>query len=137
MVQQRAYVHLIAAVLVSLFIYTGLYKLIDFSEFSSQMHNQPLPRWLTSLATWTIPCIELFIAALLLFDKSRKCGFMLAFLLVTVYTVYVTLILSDAFEYIPCSCTGIAKQLNWTTHLIINILAAALAYIGYRTQREK
>ena len=136
MIQPKACATFTSFLLVLLFAYTGVSKLSDFSEFSSQMHNQPIPAWLSRLAMWVLPALELLIAALLSIGKFRKVGFAMAFVLMATYTVYIELIITSAFPYIPCSCAGIFKRMSWNAHLGVNALFMILAYIGYRAQRR-
>jgi putative oxidoreductase len=136
MMQRKAWVMIIASLLVLLFIYTGVNKLADFLEFSSQIRNQPLPQWMNKIATWLLPALELLIAALLMTGKFRELGFLLAFFMMAAFTIYVLLIITNTFSYIPCSCGGIFKWMNWNIHLVVNIIFTVLAYIGYRQQRK-
>jgi putative oxidoreductase len=136
MIQPKACVTFTSALLVLLFAYTGISKLSDFSEFSSQMHNQPIPAWLSQLATWILPPVELLIAALLATHKFRMVGFTMAFVMLATFTVYIALIITSAFPYIPCSCAGIFKRMSWNAHLGINALFMIMAYVGYRAQQR-
>jgi putative oxidoreductase len=121
---------------VLLFIYTDVNKLADFPEFFSLIRNQPLPQWMNKIVTWILPALELLIAALLMAGKFRELGLLLAFFTMEAFTIYVLLIITNTFSYIPCSCAGIFKWMNWNIHLVVNIIFTALVYIGYRQQRK-
>lgn len=52
-------------------------------------------------------------------------------ILMLIFTLYVALILLNAFEYIPCSCGGIMESLSWNEHLLVNLLFLAVAITGF------
>lgn len=126
----QQWLFVVTTVLIILFAYTGISKVIDFKTYSHQMYNQPLPRWITSILIWAVPVAEFVVTILLLFGVSRYIGLVLSFLLLFTFTLYVALILSDTFSYVPCSCAGIFSSMGWTTHLFVNLVLTALAGIG-------
>ena len=134
--QPNTWTAFITNLLILLFTYTTLGKLLDFTEFSSQMHNQPLPVWMADLATWTLPSLQLLIVGLLSIQKFRSRGFLLALIVMLIFTLYIILIVTDTFTYIPCSCAGILTGMSWTTQLIFNIVITIIAFIGFRVQRR-
>jgi hypothetical protein len=91
---------------------------------------------MNKIVTWILPALELLIAALLMAGKFRERGLLLAFFTMEAFTIYVLLIITNTFSYIPCSCAGIFKWMNWNIHLVVNIIFTALVYIGYRQQRK-
>ena len=134
--QPNTWTAFIANLLILLFTYTSLSKLLDFTEFSSQMHNQPVPIWMSDLATWALPSLQILIVGLLSIRKFRSRGFLLALIVMLIFTLYVILIVTDIFPYIPCSCAGILKGMSWTTQLVFNIVITTMAFIGFRVQRR-
>jgi len=137
MVLSKTFGTVVAATMALLFSYTGIRKLLEFSEFSSQMHNQPIAGWIIQLAIWGLPSLEILLAVLLSANRFRLVGFVLTIVTLSMFTVYISLIIAGAFSYIPCSCSGIFRDMSWEGHLYINIILTALAYIGYRTERRK
>ncbi len=134
--QPNTWTAFITNLLILLFTYTSLSKLLDFTEFSSQMHNQPVPVWMADLATWALPSLQILIVGLLSIRKFRSRGFLLALIVMLIFTLYVILIVTDIFPYIPCSCAGILKGMSWTTQLVFNIVITTMAFIGVRVQRR-
>ena len=134
--QPNTWTAFITNLLILLFTYTSLSKLLDFTEFSSQMHNQPLPVWMADLATWTLPSLQLLTVGLLSIQKFRSRGFLLALIVMSIFTLYIILIVTDAFPYIPCSCAGILTGMSWTTQLVFNIVITTMTFIGFRVQRR-
>ncbi len=125
---------LCSALIVLLFLYASLSKYTDFASFTREMHNQPFPRWITDIFIWTIPLLEISIAAALLFWKTRLIGFIASFALMSLFTLYAALVLSHAFKYVPCSCGGIINLIKWPEHLVLNIIYTGIAATGWKNQ---
>lgn len=117
----------ITALLILLFLYTALSKLLDLQAFRGQLVLQPFPAGWDSVLLWALPVTELLACTLLFFPRTRLQGLYLASLLMSVFTLYVALILTRAFGYIPCSCGGVLEQMNWETHLVFNAVFLTLA----------
>jgi putative oxidoreductase len=125
-----------SGLIVLLFLYASLSKFTDFATFIREMHNQPFPRWVTDIFIWTIPFLEIIIASALLYWKTRLIGFISAFALMSLFTLYASLVLLNAFKYVPCSCGGIIKLLKWPAHLVLNIVYTGIAATGWINQRK-
>ncbi len=128
---------LIAVLLIILFIYTASSKLLDIAAFRKQMLNQPLPETLKQNLVWLVPISEITTSIFLIIKPVRLYGFVLAFLLMLAFTLYVSLILTRTFAYIPCSCGGILNTLSWQAHLIFNIAFTLLALAGVIIERKR
>ncbi|MBX2914699.1 MAG: hypothetical protein KF856_05415 [Cyclobacteriaceae bacterium] len=128
---------LITTLLVILFTYTALSKILDVDTFRKQMLNQPLPETLSQNLVWLVPVSEITTSIFLILKPLRLHGFVLAFLLMLAFTLYVSLILANTFAYIPCSCGGILNTLSWEAHLIFNIVFTLLALAGIIIERKR
>ena len=128
---------LITTLLVILFTYTALSKILDVDTFHKQMLNQPLPETLSQNLVWLVPVSEITTSIFLILKPLRLHGFVLAFLLMLAFTLYVSLILANTFAYIPCSCGGILNTLSWEAHLIFNIVFTLLALAGIIIERKR
>src|ERR1700761_4286285 len=109
-----------ATLIIGFFSYTSLTKILHFQKFSQQMQNQPLPKSWTPFITYGIPCVEILAFLLLVLPRSRHFGFYVAATLFALFTIYTSLVLLQAFAYIPCSCGGIVDWLDWRSHLVLN-----------------
>jgi hypothetical protein len=127
----------ITALLICLFIYASISKLLVFDEFKWQLFNQPIPGWSASILVWLLPVSELTVAGLLLNATTRLLGLYGSLLLMIIFTTYVGLVLADSFGRIPCSCGGILKKMGWGTHLIFNIFFVLLSLIGIVLYKKK
>lgn len=141
---RKVVIEIIAALLVLLFLYASISKLLGFSLFVDEMNNQPFPNWMTPYLVVLIPASEILIALALLFDRSRMIGFYASLILLFLFTLYATLVLFNVFDYVPCTCGGMIKKLNWWQHLlftasflILSITAIALAKKRFAAVRER
>jgi uncharacterized membrane protein YphA (DoxX/SURF4 family) len=117
-------------VLILLWTYTGLEKLLDFKSNSKAFHNQVFPSEIAEILAYAIPIIELVLAILLIFKIIRWWAFMGSLLLLSVFSTYIGLIWIEAFPRVPCSCAGIIAQLGWGQHLILNLVLIAMSGWG-------
>ncbi len=123
-----------ASVLVCVFGYTGLEKLLRYNESRRAFLNQPMPNWLEEYLAFLIPGIELLIATLLLFSVTRWWGYLGSILLLTVFITYVGLIWVGAFPRVPCNCAGIIESLGWAEHFILNLGLIGISVVGLRLE---
>lgn len=127
----------VTLLLILLFTYTAVSKVTAMETFSQQMHNQPFPEVISSSLIWFIPVMELLTAALLIVKPLRFIGFCCAFVLMSLFTGYVAMILLDVFDRVPCSCGGILESLSWTQHLAVNFLFWLLSLTGILLENRK
>ena len=127
--------------LVILFMYAGITKLLDRQAFYTSLLNSPLipdhKEFINGLS-WFVPAVELLLAAILLLTKKLKKAFIGAAILLSIYTLYISSILWLA-PYIPCSCAGIIKGASWLQHLIFTVffLLISLLAISIKNKYHK
>lgn len=117
----------ITALLILLFIYSGFSKIIAYAEFSRSMHSQPFAPWMADTLTWILPPIEIIIALMLMWAKTRRLGQYAFLITMLAFTGYIVAIRLNFFDRIPCSCGGLIRQLSWQQHLIFNLFFVGLA----------
>lgn len=105
--------------LVFLFTYTGVSKIINHATFEVTLFQSPLAKDYRSIISWVVPGIELIIVLLLFPEKSRRLGLLLSLLLMLVFTCYIAYMVLF-IPNLPCSCGGILKELSWNNHLLLN-----------------
>lgn len=128
--RRKTIVDVIAALLILLFTYTAVSKLMGLELFKILLAQGP---GIGRNADWlyiAIPAVELIVAAMLFFPATKLKGLYASFVMMLVFTVYVGYMVSLGGN-LPCSCGGIISAMSWTQHLIFNILftLAALAAI--------
>jgi len=123
-------IHIITGLLILLFTYASVSKLVDLKRFTWQLNNQPFPDFWTPFLIWAIPGIELIISAALMFERTRRIGMWASFALMTTFTIYVLLAVLKIFERVPCSCGGVLEKMGWAMHLYFNIFFTLLSLAG-------
>lgn len=111
----------IIALLILLYLYTGLTQLLAYKFFHGNIYNQPIFQWSKPILVYLIPGAQLLIAAGLLFERTRKLALWSSLGLLTMFTVYIILIISNALARVPCTCGGVISSFTWPQHLMFNI----------------
>lgn len=127
---RKLIIYVSASLLVLLFIVTGLEKIVKFQDFSEKMSSQVFGKELLPLLTVVIPTAEVTCSVLLVIHKSRLFGFISATLLLTIFTVYIILVLLHVFSRYPCPCGGPLEKLTWAEHLMFNLSFLLISTIG-------
>ncbi|WP_298117382.1 MauE/DoxX family redox-associated membrane protein [Flavobacterium sp.] len=122
-------VEIISILLMVLFVYSALSKLLEFQNFQAQLGQSPLISAYTGFVSYSVLIVELLIAILLAIPKSRYIALLASFGLMLMFTAYIIVILNYS-SFVPCSCGGILEKLGWKEHLIFNIAFTILAAIA-------
>jgi hypothetical protein len=111
------------ALLLLLFSYTAISKLLDHHRFVFQMKQAPLPlmKTIAPLLGWLLPVMEGLLVLALFFPRFRLKGLYAAVVLLLVFEIYITGMLLSGLD-LPCTCGGILSKLSWKQHLIFNAL---------------
>jgi uncharacterized membrane protein YphA (DoxX/SURF4 family) len=119
----------ISLLFVLLFLYTAVYKIIDFANFRAVIGQSPLiTRFAPYLAVF-VPLAEIVISGLLIFSRWRIIGLCASFALMLLFTFYIVILL-NLHSHLPCSCGGIIQEMSWQQHLVFNIVFLLLALTG-------
>jgi hypothetical protein len=127
--KRTAIVEIISALLIILFIYTGINKIMDFTKFKYEMGRSPFIQNMAGFIAYTLPPGELLIALALILKRTRLLGLYLSLFIMALFTGYIWLMLNYAYD-LPCSCGGIISKLSWDDHLKFNAVFTGLAMIG-------
>lgn len=125
-----------AALLILLFAYTALSKILDVQEFTRQMNRQVFPVSIAKILVFAIPASELIACCLLVFKKLRRWGHLLSLFLMLCFTIYMGLAVIRVFDRVPCSCGGVLQFLDFQSHLVLNIFFLFIALIGFFSERK-
>ena len=127
---KREYVtEIISLLFILLFVYAGLVKLADFQKFKIQLGQSPLLTAFAGWIVWIVPLTEILISITLIVPRFRLFGLYAAFSLMVMFTFYIIAILNFS-TYIPCSCGGVLERLEWSEHLLLNIIFVLLGVTG-------
>lgn len=125
-----------SALLVFLFIYTSVSKLLDYDTFRRQLGQSPFITLYAPIIVWALPVGEIIIAGLLLYPRTRLTGFYLSYFLLSLFTFYLVAMLRLSY-FIPCSCGGVLQHLSWNAHIVFNIAFIIISTIGVLLQENK
>jgi hypothetical protein len=121
-----AVVEIISAILVLLFVYAGITKLIDHHAFLFQLSISPNTRTYGSRLSWALPAVELALVGLLLIKRSRLVGLYGA---VVLFGIYLYAILNFKY-FVPWISGGILTRISYKPHLILDLIFFVLALAG-------
>lgn len=127
-------------ILVLLWFYTALDKLIFYSAYTLTMQGQIFPRVWLPLLIPAVPLVELLTGTMLMVSTLRLCGMICSLLLMISFTVYAGLIFFGFFPAKPCACAGLFRDLTWGIHFLVNLffmLVAAFGIIVNRIERKE
>lgn len=124
-----------SALLILLFSYTGIMKLIDHDNFQGVLSQSDLlGKWAQILA-WVIPVVELITVLLLFITRTKIIGLSICIVLMCVFTFYVFYMIVF-MPHLPCNCGGVIKLMSWREHLVFNVFFTMIAILGYRTTKH-
>lgn len=129
-------IEIFESLLIVLFVYAAINKLIDIQKFQIELGKSPIINSFSKLASVGVPVLELIIASMFFFNKSKLSGFYLAFGLMVSFTAYIIIILNFS-DYIPCSCGGVISMMSWNQHLLFNIFFILISALGVMLYPKK
>ncbi|MBS7233398.1 hypothetical protein KHA90_20490 [Flavobacterium psychroterrae] len=122
-------VEVICLLYILLFVYAAVSKLLDFENFQVQLGQSPLLSVFAVWVSWLVPFTELLTAVFLVLPKLRTLGLFTALSLMTMFSVYIFIILHFS-DFVPCSCGGVLEKMSWNVHLAFNLIFIMLACIA-------
>lgn len=134
--RRQLLIDLICGLLILLFVYASVAKLLDYPNYYGEINGQPLPNVLTPFIVWTLPTLEMLIATGLMIERTRLTALWATFILMSLFTLYVGLILANVFGVIPCACGGVINNFGWKEHLWFNIFFTILPLIAIWLNRK-
>lgn len=132
--RQNITIEIICFLLILLFVYAAVSKLLDYSSLESQFQNSPVLSPFHSFA-WLLPVVELVTAAMLSIKSFRLEGLYIAFTLLMAFTIYIIFMLLFV-KHLPCSCGGVLKYLSWKQHIVFNGFFLFLSGTGIYYERK-
>lgn len=134
--KRSPWVNIIASLFILLFVYTATSKFLDFYSFKSVLKDSPLIRNMSTFVAWGLPLVEIVIALLLFFIKTRRIGLWSSLLIMILFTVYLGYMIYFT-PHLPCNCGGVLKEMTWKQHFVFNIFFSALAAFAiWKDKRE-
>ena len=125
----RKMITLISYSLGVLFMYTAISKLNGYGKFEATIGQSAMLTPYAGVLAWAVPSFEILIAVMLVFKGLRQFGLYASLGLMAVFTAYVFIVLQSP-EKPPCNCGGVVSEMNWSQHLVFNIVFTGLAGVG-------
>ncbi|WP_068247739.1 MauE/DoxX family redox-associated membrane protein [Hydrotalea flava] len=124
-------VYIFSSVLIFVFLYSSLQKIIDFDNFISTLSKSPFlyNKFIKETGIFII-LIEIAIVLLLISNRLKVWGFLFAFLVLLLFNGYIILMLVYS-PYLPCSCGGFIEELTWRQHIVFNFVLIIFSLCGY------
>lgn len=133
---KKVFVRGASFLLVLLFVYAAVSKLIDYGEFRNSLADAPFIGPYAGVLAWFIPALELYISLMLLFGATRLMGLYASFVLMTAFTVYIASLLASGSD-LPCECGGILNEMSWELHLVFNCFLVAISGAATFVERRR
>jgi len=127
--KKNTIVEIISALLVFLFVYAAISKLLDFDKFKYELSQSPFISHISPFVAWVIPSGEIAGAILLIIKGTRIAGLYFSFFLMLLFTGYIFIMLNYS-SYLPCSCGGVLASMSWKQHFIFNLAFTGLSLSG-------
>ena len=86
---KRLAAEIISSLLILMFVYTALSKLLDYPLFRLQLGKSPFITAYAGLVAWSLPVSELLVAIALVFKPTRIAGLYASLFLMTMFTAYI------------------------------------------------
>jgi putative oxidoreductase len=133
---KKVYTEIVCALLVTVFFYAALSKILDQQKFVIQMGLSPLPvmKIAAPFLSWFLPAVELIAVVLLLPYRTRLKGLYLSLALFIVFEVYIGAMLLSGL-HLPCTCGGLISKMTWKQHLLFNALSIILTVTCIRKSK--
>lgn len=127
-------VDVICMLLILLFIYAAINKIMEFDKFQAQIGKSPLIMNYANFFAVFVPSIEILVSLMLLVRPLRLTALLASYTLMLTFTFYIAFILTFS-PYVPCSCGGILNKMGWTEHLVFNGVFTLIALLGVIIQK--
>lgn len=135
--KREVIITIITSLVILLFMYTAISKLLDYNKFVFQMRLTPIPfMWqVAPVLGIVLPILELALTTLIFFDRTRLIGFWTSLVLMILFEGYIfwmKLVEYQTGVKLPCTCGGIISKMSWTTHFIFNAVFIVLMIIAIK-----
>jgi hypothetical protein len=136
MIKRTTIIETILVLNLILFLYTGISKIIELSEFKEQLADSPILGFAATPIALLLPWVEFAIVLMLIIPRWRSKGLYAALTLMILFTAYIIGLFSLNKE-LPCSCGGIIALLSWKQHLVFNSVFILLNVLAIRLQKQE
>lgn len=120
--------NVIVIVLVALWVYTAMVKLGNMEYNLDTMRKQLFTMGVANVLAYLVPIAALGTAGLLMYRV--RWGLWASVVLLSSFSIYIIVFLSEIFVRQTCSCAGIFYGMGYVGHLVFNIAMLLITSIG-------
>jgi putative oxidoreductase len=131
-VTKRHIITISSFLLVLLFVYTGCSKLLDHHSLKKQLEEIHYIEPFAGLISVLLPVLEIFTGLAIAYKPANRYGLWSAAVLMSLFSLYVGIMLATHKTRLPCSCGGVIAELGWKKHLYFNIFFMVLAWASLK-----
>jgi len=124
------FIILITGLLIMLWAYASVSKLLNLHQFQHAMMSQVFPKWIGRIFVYLVPLSEIIMIVLLLIPSTRLIGMYASLFTMIAFTLYVGGAVFRLYERSPCACGGLFGKLGWYKHFKVNIVLSLIALVG-------
>jgi len=133
--KRKLFIEIISSLLILLFVYTAVSKLLGYTSFWVTLSKSPLIGNKAKFIAVALPVTEILVSLLLFVPRTRLWGLYASSGLMTIFTLYLIYMIYFTPQ-LPCSCGGVLKHMTWNQHLVFNIFFLLLSLAGVVLQRK-
>lgn len=126
---RKIFVETVCLIIILLFVYTGLSKFAEFSEFKAAVGKSPMLTSFSTFIVYFIPSLEIATGVLLAMPRWRLVGLYISYALMLMFTLYIYLMIYHS-DYRGCTCGGIIQRMSWDDHLYFNAILTLLILVA-------
>lgn len=119
----------ISFLLIILWTYAAVSKLLKYEDFRIRLSQFPFIGDYANVLVWLVPGVQIIIALLFFFRRFKDEAFFASVVLLLIFTAYIGAVINFA-DSIPCSCNGVLSSLSWKEHILFNLGFLVLALAG-------
>jgi putative oxidoreductase len=134
---KKWFLELTSYLLAVLFLMAAGSKLADLKKFTWEINNQPFDNEFTPFLVIAVPLTELILVLCLLWPKFRLPGMYGSAILMTIFTIYISLVTFNVYDRQPCGCAFGFDKLSWPQHLAMNSGFMILSYTALYVIRHQ
>lgn len=127
------------SILFFMWVYTLLSKLFDWNKWNSEIKNQVFNEPVADILLYALPITYSLIAFSFIYQPLKKFWMYSSITLLSLFTLYIFLVLIHFFDRTPCSCAAIFKGMSWQQQFLFNIIFLTMAIVNaviYRNERR-
>ena len=134
-VKKETAIRIICSLLILLFAYAGLSKLLNHDFFHAQLLLFPVLKYAEPVLSRLLPIVELIVVIFLIIPRICLVGLLASFILLVLFTVYL-IVMVMVHVKLPCSCGGVISYLTWKQHIVFNLFFLLVSFAGIKLQRK-